>query len=102
VLAEIRKNGPDVLHDFLQYQLDLFKNPVAGHGQPFWYHPLILLVGCFPASIFAIKGFFIPNTSLPDPQKRLLLWMKILFWVVLILFSIVKTKIVHYSSLCYL
>jgi hypothetical protein len=28
-------------------------------------------------------------------------WMLILFWVVLILFSIVKTKIIHYSSLCY-
>ena len=28
-------------------------------------------------------------------------WMLILFWVVLILFSIVSTKIVHYSSLCY-
>jgi hypothetical protein len=27
--------------------------------------------------------------------------MLILFWVVLILFTIVKTKIVHYSSLCY-
>ena len=27
--------------------------------------------------------------------------MLILFWVVLILFSIVKTKIVHYSSLAY-
>jgi hypothetical protein len=29
------------------------------------------------------------------------LWMLILFWVVLILFTIVRTKIVHYSSLCY-
>jgi hypothetical protein len=28
-------------------------------------------------------------------------WMKYLFWVVLILFSIVKSKIVHYSSMCY-
>jgi hypothetical protein len=28
--------------------------------------------------------------------------MQCLFWVVLILFSIVKTKIVHYSSLCWL
>ena len=27
--------------------------------------------------------------------------MLILFWVVLILFSIVQSKIVHYSSLCY-
>ena len=32
---------------------------------------------------------------------QLLGWMLVLFWVVLILFSIVKTKIVHYSSLCY-
>ncbi len=29
-------------------------------------------------------------------------WMVVLFWVVLILFSIVKTKIVHYSSMTYL
>jgi hypothetical protein len=28
--------------------------------------------------------------------------MRVLFWVVLILFTIVTTKIVHYSSLCYL
>jgi hypothetical protein len=28
-------------------------------------------------------------------------WMQLLFWVVLILFSIVKTKILHYSSLAY-
>ena len=30
------------------------------------------------------------------------LWMKTLFWVVLILFTIVSTKIVHYSSMTYL
>src|SRR5690606_13079564 len=29
-------------------------------------------------------------------------WMRYLFWVVLILFSIVTTKIVHYSSMTYL
>jgi hypothetical protein len=28
--------------------------------------------------------------------------MKVLFWVVLILFSLVKTKIVHYSSMCWI
>src|SRR5690606_14693204 len=30
------------------------------------------------------------------------LWMKVLFFVVLILFSVVKTKIIHYSSMCWL
>lgn len=29
-------------------------------------------------------------------------WMRSLFWVVMVLFSITTTKIVHYSSLCYL
>ncbi|MFT5953088.1 MAG: hypothetical protein ACI9AU_001818, partial [Bacteroidia bacterium] len=29
-------------------------------------------------------------------------WMKVLFWVVLIVFSSVTTKIVHYSSMCYI
>ena len=33
--------------------------------------------------------------------KSFALWRRILFWVVLILFTIVKTKILHYSSLCY-
>ena len=28
-------------------------------------------------------------------------WMMIFFWVVLLLFSIVRTKIIHYSSACY-
>jgi hypothetical protein len=39
--------------------------------------------------------------ELASPNKEFTRWMWIMFWVVLILFSIVKTKIVHYSSLCY-
>ncbi len=101
VMAEVGKNGFSIIYDFILYQIDLFRNPVAGHGQPFWYHPVVLLIGCFPASIFAFRGF--ANTEENNmAQKQLKLWMGILFWVVLILFSIVKTKIVHYSSLCYL
>jgi hypothetical protein len=36
------------------------------------------------------------------PENLFRTTMQCLFWVVLILFSIVKTKIVHYSSLCWL
>ncbi len=39
-----------------------------------------------------------PATSSRDRYQE---WMKALFWVVLILFTIVRTKIIHYSSLCY-
>jgi 4-amino-4-deoxy-L-arabinose transferase-like glycosyltransferase len=100
VIVEISKNGPQVLADFIAYQIDLFKNPVAGHGQPWFYHPVVLLIGCFPASIFAIKGFMTKTQSIEE--NILKQWMSILFWVVLILFSLVTTKIVHYSSLCYI
>jgi hypothetical protein len=41
------------------------------------------------------------KTKNPDMNALFLKWMVILFWVVMILFTIVKTKIVHYSSLTY-
>jgi len=46
-----------------------------------------------------MKGMFIQMER--NEQKMFKQWMGILFWVTLLLFSIVKTKIVHYSSLCW-
>lgn len=100
---ETIQNGPDFLFAFIAYQVDLFLNPVAGHGQPFWYHPLVLLLGCFPASIIAFPNLIRSKAQTDtSAQLQLLFFMRLCFWVVLILFSIVETKIVHYSSLCYL
>lgn len=95
-LPEIIRNGFGFLSNFVAYQLDLMKNPVASHGQPWFYHPVVLLIGCFPASIVALRRFGKNSDS-----KSFEFWMKAMFWVVLILFSLVTTKIVHYSSLCY-
>lgn len=92
-------NSPWFLVEFIKYQIELFSEPVAGHEQPFYYHFVVVLFGCFPMSILAI-GAFQKNQSSDNLDFRL--WMKCLFWVVLILFSIVKTKIVHYSSMTYL
>lgn len=93
-------HGPELMRNFLAYQFRLFSTPDAGHvGFPA-YHVVILLVGCFPASIFGIRAFgtlFIERNY----QREFRKWMLILFWVVLVLFSIVQSKIVHYSSLCY-
>jgi hypothetical protein len=89
-----------VVADFLAYQVRLFRSKDAGHGGFFLYHAVVLFFGVFPASVFALKGF--RRNYYDDPfQKRFKLWLLILFLVVLILFSIVRTKIVHYSSLCY-
>ncbi len=91
----------DIIREFIVYQIRLLTTEDAGHGGPFYYHFLVLLIGCFPMSVFAIGGFRKSPDTKQSSQTYFRQWMLILFWVVLILFSIVKTKIVHYSSLAY-
>jgi 4-amino-4-deoxy-L-arabinose transferase-like glycosyltransferase len=98
--VELKNNGIWFIKEFVVYQIRLFQTQDAGHGGPFFYHWYVLLLGCFPASLFAIKAFFMKALA-EEHQRSFFRWMEIMFWVVLILFSIVKTKIVHYSSLTY-
>ena len=97
---ETLAHGPWFITEFIKYQLRLLTTGDAGHGRPFWFHFVVLLFGCFPASFMAVRSF-LPSKADPDIQKRFTRWMLVLFWVVLILFSIVRTKTVLYSSLCY-
>ncbi len=99
-IPETLKNGPWFIQTFLSYQLELFLHPVASHGQPWFYHPVVLLIGCFPASIFALRKFSFQR-GLTAGQTEFKRWITVIFWTVLILFSMVTTKIVHYSSLCF-
>lgn len=92
--------GSWFLNEFITYQIRLFRTEDADHGGPFLYHFIILLLGCFPASIFLFQ-FSRKRVTENEAAKSFTRWMWIMFWVVLLLFSIVKTKIVHYSSLCY-
>ncbi len=87
-------------NEFITYQIRLFSTEDADHGGPFFYHFLVLLIGCFPAAAFLFQ-YTRKRTTDNEPARDFTRWMWILFWVVLLLFSIVKTKIVHYSSLCY-
>jgi hypothetical protein len=97
---ETARNGPWFVRTFLVYQYRLFSTPDAGHGGFFGYHFVVLLVGCFPISVFGLRALF-PQLQQHLYQRNFKTWMMVLFWVVLILFSIVKSKIVHYSSMCY-
>ena len=99
-ILQILSGNFEILYDFFVYQIRLFRTQGAGHGGFFGYHFVILLIGVFPASIFALKAFRKDKNDTLE-QEKFKQWMMILFWVVLILFSIVKTKIVHYSSLAY-
>lgn len=95
---ETAKNGTWFIKEFINYQVRLFSTPDAGHGQPFYYHFIVVAIGCFPISILAAGSLFKKEYEEKTDFNK---WMKILFWVVMILFSIVTTKIVHYSSLSY-
>ncbi len=95
---EVINNGFWFLKEFLSYQIDLFLHPVASHGEPFYYHFVVVSIGCFPISILALPALF----SNKQGKNDFKLLMKILFWSVMILFSITTTKIVHYSSLTYM
>ncbi|MBO6169546.1 MAG: glycosyltransferase family 39 protein [Bacteroidales bacterium] len=94
----------EVIKDFIDYQIRLFETKDAGHGGFLLYHFVILLFGVTPASFFALSTFRRKALKDEDPQSRssiLFRWMMVSLWVVLILFTIVRTKIVHYSSFCY-
>jgi 4-amino-4-deoxy-L-arabinose transferase-like glycosyltransferase len=101
---ELINNGLWFINEFITYQIRLFSTPDAGHGQPFYYHFVVVLLGCFPISIFAIRTFTYTrkgSENNPTETYTFLGWMKTTFWAVMILFSIVTTKIVHYSSMAY-
>jgi hypothetical protein len=97
---ETLKNGPWFMETFTRYQIRLFSTQDAGHGGFPGYHFVVILLGCFPASVFAVRGFYRFPMDKPF-QADFRKWMMILFWVVLILFTIVQSKIVHYSSMAY-
>ncbi|MBK6344242.1 MAG: glycosyltransferase family 39 protein [Flavobacteriales bacterium] len=100
-LIDLVRNGPDFMIAFFLRQVAMLTTEDAGHGGFFGYHFVVLLIGCFPASLFALQELLKPTRTTDAHENDHRRWMVILFWVVLILFSIVKTKIVHYSSLCY-
>ncbi|HYX08537.1 MAG TPA: glycosyltransferase family 39 protein [Bacteroidales bacterium] len=99
-ILQILNGNFHIILDFIEYQVRLFNTQDAGHGGFLFYHFVVLFFGVFPASVFALVGFRKDPSENPS-QKMFHRWMVILFWVVLILFTIVRTKIVHYSSLCY-
>lgn len=97
---EIRDNGIKFIDEFVKYQIRLFSTPDAGHNGPFYYHAVALLIGAFPASALIFEAFR-KNEYDDQSQHYFKRWMIYLLIVVLALFSIVKTKILHYSSLCH-
>lgn len=90
----------DTVRDFIVYQVRLFSTKDAGHGGFPGYHIMVLMLGLFPASAFLFGGIkrSSEENNLQDTWRKVCI---ILMLTVVILFEIVQTKIVHYSSLAY-
>ncbi|MBL7997897.1 MAG: glycosyltransferase family 39 protein [Candidatus Kapabacteria bacterium] len=98
--ADYLAHGPWFIEQFITYQLRLLTTGDAGHSGPIYYHVVVLLVGCFPASVLMWSGI----RHGKDDTENVSLYrfaMLALLCVVVVIFSIVKTKIVHYSSMAY-
>ena len=97
---ETAKRGPWFINEFLKYQWRLFTTHDADQAGFFGYHYIVLLVGCFPASVLAIPSFFRSHYG-SRYDRDFKKWMVLLFWVVTVLFTIVQSRIIHYSSLAW-
>ncbi|MCU0339384.1 MAG: glycosyltransferase family 39 protein [Spirosomaceae bacterium] len=101
--AIILESGWATFLAFLEYLYRLGATSEADHGQPFYYHFVVVLIGCFPISVLGLRyvGSFRKFWNNQTTETSFTVFMFCLFWVVMIVFSIVKTKIVHYSSMAY-
>jgi len=101
-ILQIANGNYAIIVDFIEYQIRLLKTEDAGHGGFLLYHFVVVFFGVFPASILALAAWKKGGKFYFSPQyKDLQMIMIILLAVVLILFTIVRTKILHYSSLTY-
>jgi len=100
VLPLLNSNGAQFLQEFINYQIILFKGQIEWHNQPWFYHIVVLFFVAFPSSILALPHL-LRNQILDRNTDIWNLFMRALFWSVLIVFSITTTKIIHYSSLCW-
>lgn len=101
-VIETMIHGPKFISDFWAYQLTLFGGQIEWHNQPWYYHFIVLFFLCFPAAVFAFPNLIKNQSSVKAEHTLLFSYIRILFWVVLIVFSIVTTKIIHYSSMCWI
>ncbi|MBX3101342.1 MAG: glycosyltransferase family 39 protein [Bacteroidetes bacterium] len=99
--TELLVNGWWFIREFIVYQVRLLTTADAGHEGFPGYHFVMVFFLCFPASVLALRALA-PHQALHLHQQNFKKWMLILLWLVLILFSVVRTKIVHYSSMAYL
>lgn len=104
-------HGSGYIGRFLADQSRFFTAPPGSEGGFYGEQLVILLLGCFPVSVFALPNMWgdrqpaeelmESNTLAACKRSDLVTWMQLLFWSGLVLASVVRTDSIQYSSLCY-
>ncbi len=98
--------GTDTLKGFYAFQGMLLSKSLESHTGPWFYHFLVAFIGFFPWTALIFLGFRKQNLDLffskDSPMRAVSLFFS--FWMLslLVIFSIVQTKLPHYSSSLYL
>ncbi|MCM0607227.1 MAG: glycosyltransferase family 39 protein [Xanthomonadaceae bacterium] len=86
-------NQDRVASDFMSYLMRLFSTADAGHSGFPLFHVVVLAFGCMPASLYLYSGWKVSDSFS--------LRLKVLLVTIVVIFGMVQTKIIHYSSLAY-
>jgi 4-amino-4-deoxy-L-arabinose transferase-like glycosyltransferase len=96
---EVLMHGWWFIDTFITYQIRLAGTKDAGHGGFLLYHFVVLIVGCFPASMLIFRSLKTGRDKLGRETFHRLMLASLV--VILVVFTLVRTKIVHYSSFAY-
>ncbi len=95
-------HGFRFIEEFIGFQQALFSKPLEGNQRPFFFHFVVAFIGVFPWTpfLFLFKFKHIPKAY---PHLRpLLIISAVWLGFVLVLFSVVTTKLPHYSASIYI
>ena len=99
-LFYVQQEGWAFFGAFLQRHFELAGQADAGHGGFVGYHILVLFVGTFPCAPLIFSAWK-KREEYSALTQNFMLWMLITLFTVLVIFEVVQTKIMHYSSLAY-
>ncbi|TGK19013.1 glycosyltransferase family 39 protein [Leptospira fluminis] len=102
-LTDYLLHGREFLDGFLEFQRKLLTKSLESHTGPWFYHFIVALVGFFPWTPFLFAYSKRKNLELLRKEDLRSPAIFLLSWTVLVLliFSVVKTKLPHYSSSFY-
>lgn len=102
---ELLKSGLWFFREFVRYRIQNFATTSVDSG--LLYRPLLLVLGCFPASAFVLTGLMKALRQswsllkVRDALATFTVWMLLFFIVAVLTVFFVQTNVVHFASLAY-